>query len=65
MKNFDFTLELSDGTRVKVGSMANSRHPDIKASFLPAGILQPFTNQNLPPARSSRESKEMSLGSAR
>lgn len=61
MKNFDFTLELSDGTSIKVGATGNSRHPDIKASFLPSGILKPFTNQNLPPARSCRESKDSSF----
>ena len=55
MKDCDFTLELSDGTVVRVGSMTNSRHPDVKAFYFPAGALAPFSHKNLPTARRSEE----------
>lgn len=58
MKDCDFTLELSDGTVVRVGSMGNSRHPDVKAFYIPAGAMTPFSHQNLPTARRSDEHSE-------
>ncbi|MCO8122773.1 hypothetical protein NHH03_13580 [Stieleria sp. TO1_6] len=61
MKNCDFTLELADGTVVAVGSMSNARHPDIKAFFLPAASMMPFSSKNLPTARRSEETAESVL----
>ncbi len=55
MKDCDYTLELSDGTVVRVGAMTDSRHPDIKAFYFPAGALTPFSHKNLPTARPGQE----------
>lgn len=51
MSDCGYTLELSDGTIVQVGSTNESRHPDIKAFHFPPGSLVPFSHQNLPTAR--------------
>ena len=51
MKDCDFMLELSDGTVVRVESMSNSRQPDVKAFYFPAGVLTPFSYKNLPTQR--------------
>lgn len=58
MKDCDFTLELSDGTVVRVGSMGSSHHPDVKAYYLPQGTLAPFSQTNLPAARRGEERSE-------
>lgn len=58
MKDCDFTLELSDGTVVRVGSICNSRHPDVKAFFFPSNALTPFSHKNLPTARRSEDHSE-------
>ena len=50
MKDCEFTLELSDGTVVRVAAMANTQHPDVKAFYFPPGALTPFSHQNLPKA---------------
>ena len=55
MKDCDFTLELADGTVVRVGSVSGSPHPDVKAFYFPAGALTPFSHGNLPTARRSEE----------
>lgn len=51
MKDLDYTLELADGTVVKVGMLEGTPHPDIKAFHFPKGSLTPFSQQNLPSAR--------------
>lgn len=55
MNDCDFTLELSDGTIVRVGSMSDSRHPDVKAFYFPPGALTPFSHKNLPNARRAED----------
>ncbi|MEO1616285.1 MAG: hypothetical protein AAFV88_10580 [Planctomycetota bacterium] len=47
----EFTLELSDGTRLPVRAHRHVAHPDIKAFLLPSGSLVPFTENNLPTER--------------
>ncbi|QEF96818.1 hypothetical protein Mal15_08480 [Stieleria maiorica] len=64
MKDCDYTLELSDGTVVRVGAMADSRHPDIKAFFFPAGALTPFSHKNLPTARPSQPQSQGAYSSS-
>ena len=51
MNEPDYTLELADGTKVRVTAMNGTRHPDIKALFFPPGALAPFSHKNLPTAR--------------
>ncbi len=58
MKDCDFTLELSDGTVVRVGSSSDSRHPDVKAFYFPPGALTPFSHKNLPTARRAEENTD-------
>lgn len=58
MKDCEFTLELSDGTVVRVGSMMNSRHPDVKAFYFPADAMTPFSHQNLPASRAREDRSE-------
>ncbi len=48
MNDCDFTLELSDGTVVRVGATRDAQHPDVRAFHLPPGSLVPFSQQNLP-----------------
>ncbi|MEM6472003.1 MAG: hypothetical protein AAF802_20755 [Planctomycetota bacterium] len=49
----EFTLELPDGTRFRVGSRQNKKQPDVKAFLLPAGALVPFTENNPPRERAA------------
>ncbi|MCD0461337.1 hypothetical protein [Roseiconus lacunae] len=58
MKDLEYTLEMADGTVVKVGLIEGTAHPDIKAFQFPAGALVPFSHQNLPTARDHRENSE-------
>ncbi|OYP34051.1 hypothetical protein [Rhodopirellula sp. MGV] len=53
MKELDYTLELADGTVVKVGLIEGTHHPEIKAFHFPPGTLVPFSQSNLPTARQS------------
>ena len=64
MKDSDFTLELSDGTVLQVGSLRNARHPDIKAYFLPTGSLTPFSRTNLPTAPRGEDRSDPSFSSS-
>ena len=48
MRACDFTLELSDGTLIKVSSLPNAKHPDVRAFHFPPGVLIPFSQKNLP-----------------
>jgi hypothetical protein len=63
MKDGDFTLELADGTVVRVGTMTNSPHPDVKAFYFPAGALIPFSHKNLPTARRNEDRSETAVSS--
>jgi hypothetical protein len=58
MKDCDFTLELSDGTVVRVESMTDSRHPDVKAFYFPPGALIPFSHENLPTQRRGEDGSD-------
>lgn len=58
MKDCEFTLEMSDGTVVRVGSISNTRHPDVKAFYFPPTALTPFSHKNLPTARRGEEHSE-------
>ena len=64
MKDCDFTLELSDGTVVRVESMANSRHPDVKAFYFPAGVLTPFSHKNLPTQRGGESGSDSTFSTS-
>lgn len=64
MKDCDFTLELSDGTVVRVGSLTNSALPDVKTFHFPPGALKPFSHKNLPTARPPEEHSQPGFSSS-
>ena len=64
MKDCAFTLELPDGTSLRVAASTDSHHTDVKAFYFPAGAAAPFTYKNLPRARRNESNRERSVQAA-
>ena len=60
MKDCTFTLELPDGTSLRVAASTDSHHPDVKAFYFPAGAATPFSYKNPPRARHHDSHRERS-----